>query len=132
MNSYENDKVKIIFSNKGGRIKEVLLKEYYKVKFDEENLRLVGKRTGKEYNLGDPIEVIVAGVDSDEGRIDFLMDGSYVPPTPKVKETKSAGSNNRSRKKKAKSPSPRLSLKTNSRGLRKARVSKSRRKSKTR
>ncbi|RMG80925.1 MAG: membrane protein insertase YidC [Bacteroidetes bacterium] len=30
----ENDDVKILFSNKGGRIKEVLLKNYYKIKVD--------------------------------------------------------------------------------------------------
>jgi len=97
--------------------------------FDEENLRLVGNKTGKVYAMGDIIEVVVASVDTDEGRVDFLMSGEYIAPTPRAKEVKVAKSHH---KKKSKPSKTRLSLKTNRRGLREARVSKSRRKGKTR
>lgn len=41
--------------------------------FDEENLRLVGRRSGRAYNLGDPIKILVAAADHQAGRIDFAL-----------------------------------------------------------
>lgn len=41
--------------------------------FDEENLMLVGKKTGRIFKLGDPVRVLVSAVDTDEGKIDFLL-----------------------------------------------------------
>ncbi|MCB0356669.1 MAG: ribonuclease R, partial [Bdellovibrionales bacterium] len=107
--------------------------------FDEENLYLRGKKTGKTYQLGDSLKVICAQVDSQDGRIDFVIfhEGRYIPPTPRLEDKrfvksgkKAAGK--KSGDKKAKSTKAGLSLKANRRGLRQARVSKSRRKGKTR
>lgn len=41
--------------------------------FDEDNLRLIGTRTGRRYAIGDPIKIIVAKVDIEGGKIDFLL-----------------------------------------------------------
>lgn len=41
--------------------------------FDEENLRLVGKRSGQVYALGDSIRVQVAACDHQVGRVDFVL-----------------------------------------------------------
>ncbi len=41
--------------------------------FDEEKLQLVGKRTGMRYSIGDSLEVTLANVSIDEGRIDFVL-----------------------------------------------------------
>jgi ribonuclease R len=43
--------------------------------FDEKNVRLVGKRSGRIIRVGDLIEVQVAAADVSEGRIDFLPAG---------------------------------------------------------
>ncbi|MCB0391665.1 MAG: ribonuclease R [Bdellovibrionales bacterium] len=116
---------------------ESLGNDYFE--FDEENLCLVGKKTGKTYNLGDSLKVLVAQVDSQDGRIDFVLseEGRYIPPTPRIEDNKSDKSREKFAKqktsqKKTKSSKTGLSLKTNSRGLRKTRVSKSRRKGKAR
>ena len=105
--------------------------------FDEENLCLVGKKTGKTYNLGDSLKVLVAQVDSQDGRIDFVLseEGRYIPPTPRVEDNKGAKPRKKSARKKSgdkktKSTKAGISLKANRRGLRKTRVSKSRRKGK--
>ncbi len=45
--------------------------DYYK--FDPVGHRLTGERSGKVYRLGDPISVVVARVDLDERKIDFLL-----------------------------------------------------------
>lgn len=39
--------------------------------FDEENLRLVSKRSGFSYTIGDPIKIRVDAADAIEGKIDF-------------------------------------------------------------
>ena len=41
--------------------------------FDEDNLRLVGKRTGLQWSIGDSIRVAVRSVDPEAGRIDLEL-----------------------------------------------------------
>jgi ribonuclease R len=41
--------------------------------FDEDNITLVGRKSGKVFRLGDTVRVLVAAVDTEEGRIDFLL-----------------------------------------------------------
>lgn len=41
--------------------------------FDEERLVLVGRRSGKSYEIGDPLRVQVAAADIQTGRIDFVI-----------------------------------------------------------
>lgn len=41
--------------------------------FDEENLRLIGNRTGLRYTIGDVVKVRVANADPEQGRIDFEL-----------------------------------------------------------
>ena len=84
--------------------------------FDEETLRLVGKKSGRSYCLGDQVKVQVVATNTDLGRIDFVLaegDGraATVDP-PQKKPAKKRGK-----------------TKNNRRGVRKARVRKSSRKS---
>lgn len=117
---------------------EALGNDYFE--FNEEKLTLIGKKTGKIYGLGDSLKVLVAQADSQEGRIDFVLSepGRYIPPTPKVegrsfagikKKRKKEKSGEKNHENKTKSSKAGFSLKTNRRGLRKTRVSKSRGKS---
>ena len=48
-----------------------MLDDYYQ--FDEENLKIVGERTKKEYNLGDKVKVEVVGADIVRRNIDFQL-----------------------------------------------------------
>ena len=48
-----------------------LKNDYYT--FDAVKHRLVGERSGMSYRLGDPITVIVARVDLDSRKIDFVL-----------------------------------------------------------
>lgn len=41
--------------------------------FDEENLRLIGSRTGKRFCIGDRVRVVVRSADPMQGRIDFVL-----------------------------------------------------------
>ena len=41
--------------------------------YDEENMRLVGKKSGISFEIGDPIKIIVANVDIEDGKIDFAL-----------------------------------------------------------
>lgn len=41
--------------------------------FDEDNLRLIGQRRGLRYSIGDSIQVLVAGVDTNLGKVDFEL-----------------------------------------------------------
>jgi ribonuclease R len=41
--------------------------------FDEEHMILFGKKTGKKFRLGDSVRVLVSAVDTEEGKIDFLL-----------------------------------------------------------
>lgn len=43
--------------------------------FDEENLRLVGKKSGMSYEIGEPIKVAVAKADIEQGQIDLVLAG---------------------------------------------------------
>ncbi len=89
--------------------------------FDQPNLRLVAKRSGLSYCIGDEIKVQVAAVDIDNGQIDF----SYGEQKNRTKP--------RARKVQAQKPSKgRRTTEDNRGGVRKARVSKSRRKGKAR
>jgi ribonuclease R len=44
--------------------------------FDEENLRLVGQRTGKVYNIGDVVKIQVAAADPELGQVNFILAGT--------------------------------------------------------
>lgn len=44
-----------------------------KLEYDEENLRLVAKRSGLTYQVGDKVEIIVNSVDIDLGQINFSL-----------------------------------------------------------
>jgi ribonuclease R len=46
-----------------------------KFEFDEENLELVGKKTGLSYQIGETVEVIVAAADPEHGQVDFVLKG---------------------------------------------------------
>ncbi|MCY4045084.1 MAG: ribonuclease R [Cellvibrionales bacterium] len=64
---------------------------------DLQKQRLVGERTRRVYRLGDPIHVLVSGVDKDERRIHLIPN------------TQAAGAPKKPRKRKAKSPLPPVS-----------------------
>ncbi|OFZ15939.1 MAG: ribonuclease R [Bdellovibrionales bacterium RBG_16_40_8] len=83
-------------------------------KFDEENLRLVGKRSGRAYSIGDIIQVQVAAADYQAGRIDFVL----------AKGDKASDAI----KKKSKPPQERRPHENNRRSVREARVSRHNRK----
>ena len=42
--------------------------------FDDQNMRLYGRRTGRVFKLGDALQVIVANVDVSAGKIDFHLE----------------------------------------------------------
>lgn len=48
-----------------------MMDDYYN--FDEKNIMLVGRRTGKVYRLGDEVIVKVSNVDTDKQEIDFRI-----------------------------------------------------------
>ncbi len=41
--------------------------------FDEENLRLTGRKSGLQYSIGDQVKVVVTGADIETGKIDFEL-----------------------------------------------------------
>ena len=41
--------------------------------FDEDRLMLFGRKTGKKFRLGDSVRVMVSSVDTEDGKIDFLL-----------------------------------------------------------
>jgi ribonuclease R len=49
-------------------------RDYYH--FDPVGHRLVGERTGGTYRLGDTLKVVVAAVNLDDRKIDFVLPGS--------------------------------------------------------
>ncbi len=78
--------------------------------FDEQKLRLVGKKSGMSYEVGDTLRVVVAKADTELGQIDFVL------PEDKTRVGK------------ARTTLPKhSSLKDRSRGLRKSRLSRPRR-----
>ncbi len=83
--------------------------------FDEENLRLFGKRSGMSYSIGDVVQVLVASVDTEAGRIGFQLAGS-----------EEIGAPTRDAKKNRKNVQKRGKTKNHSRGVRKERISKRR------
>lgn len=88
------------------------------LEFDSEQMRLVAPRSGLEYCIGDPMKIVVAATNIDDGRIDFVLAGG--------EETKHVA------EKTNKSPKKRGEAENHRRGVRKARVSGSRRKGKAR
>jgi len=44
--------------------------------YDEENLKLVAKRSGQSYSLGDKVKVTVDMVDIEQGQINFALEGA--------------------------------------------------------
>lgn len=49
--------------------------------FDEENLTLVAKRSGKSFKMGDIVKVTVSLVDIEQGQINFVLDKSAASTT---------------------------------------------------
>lgn len=69
--------------------------------FDEENYRVVGRRTGKTYTLGDAVRIRVSSVNMEKKQLDYLMlenDGEQ-NDEPVVRAEQKKKSNRRSRKK---------------------------------
>ena len=96
--------------------------------FDEESLNLVGKRSGRVYQIGDRLNVTVANVDTNEGKIDFVL-GS-VSGSPKDEESELGADLHR--KTDRNDDKKRGKAAKNRRGLRSSRLSKRRGKAKTR
>ncbi len=63
-----------------------LSSDYYE--FDEDNYRLVGRRTKRIYNLGDKVRYRVERANLERRQLDFSLieDEGYVPPIPKKGE----------------------------------------------
>lgn len=58
--------------NVDGLVKiEELASEY--LEYDEDNLRLVGKKSGVSYRIGDELKICIANVNIDQGQIDFTL-----------------------------------------------------------
>ena len=72
-----------------------LKRDYYQ--FDPAHHRLVGERTGRSYQLGDRLEVVVVRVDMEERKIDFDLAGTDADK-PGI-NTKRRGKKDKSRKK---------------------------------
>ncbi len=83
--------------------------------FDQQNLRLVGKRTGQSFSLGDILKVRVVAADPEAGKVDFELVGV------EIESSKGSDENRKYVQKRGKTE--------NNRGrVRKERVSKRRRK----
>ena len=82
--------------------------------FDEETLRLIGKKSGVSYKIGDPMKVQVAATDTQDGKIDFLP----LTESGRVKDSTEAPKSHRERR----------PPKEDRGRVRKARVSRGRRK----
>jgi ribonuclease R len=80
--------------------------------FDEENLRLVARNSGTAFEIGEPLKIMVARVDTDLGQIDFVL------PEAQKKNVVT---------KPSKPSQKRGSPKEHSRGVRKSRLSQPRR-----
>lgn len=63
-----------------------LSSDYYE--FDEDNYRLVGRRTKRIYNLGDKVRFRVERANLERRQLDFSLieDEGYIPPVPKKGE----------------------------------------------
>ncbi|MDR0711360.1 MAG: RNB domain-containing ribonuclease, partial [Prevotellaceae bacterium] len=69
--------------------------------FDEDNYRVVGRRTGKTYTLGDAVRIRVSNVNMEKKQLDYLMleDDDEQDDKLVVKEERKKKSSRRSRKK---------------------------------
>lgn len=102
--------------------------------FDEENLKLVGRKSGMAYEIGEPIRIVVAKADHELGQIDFVLaEGKPMGKNSSRErflrslETKTARGEE-SHAKKARGPfSQRGPRKDDSRGSRRTRLSQPRR-----
>lgn len=94
-------------------------------KFDDEHLRLVGKRSGFVYQIGQVVIIQVASTDPDRGQIDFILAGDKRSMHNGVK----GGDYKNKSHARSKHAEKRRSAKNNRRRVRKARVSKRFRKS---
>jgi ribonuclease R len=84
----------------------------------EEKMRLVGQKSGMSYEVGQPMRVIVARADVDQGQIDFVL--AEPPDRATHQESKHVASS-------SKDLSKRRPSKDDSRSVRKSRVSRPRR-----
>ncbi|MFT5312662.1 MAG: ribonuclease R [Paraglaciecola sp.] len=66
-----------------------LKSDYYQ--FDAVKQHLLGEKSGTVYRLGDQLEVNVAGVNLDERKIDFVLDGAEQIEAKKPKKPKKRG-----------------------------------------
>ncbi len=73
-----------------------LKSDYYH--FDAARHMLTGENSGKTYRLGDPIEIVVARVDLDDRKIDFVLPDSGEEQRPARKKKGKKGNKNRKRK----------------------------------
>tara|TARA_B100000749_G_scaffold280771_1_gene278672 strand:+ start:171455 stop:173629 length:2175 start_codon:yes stop_codon:yes gene_type:complete len=81
--------------NVDGLVKiEELANEY--MEFDQEQMCLVGRKSGYTVSIGDEMEVLVANVNIDLGQIDFSLGGDH--PKPLKTESKSAEKPNREKR----------------------------------
>lgn len=83
--------------------------------FDEENYCVVGRGTGRRFQLGDPLKIRIANANLEKKQLDFAL--AEMPLKPVEKQTASLKKSARSRK--AKSPIPPKSV------LKKAKTTKS-------
>lgn len=91
--------------------------------FDEENLRLVGRKSGMAFEIGEPLRIQVAKADIELGQIDFVLPED-ARPLKRYQETRDK---NVRMEKPSKSVQKRRSPKNNSRSSGKSRVSQPRR-----
>ena len=84
--------------------------------FDEENLKLFGKRTGISYSIGDTVKVEVVRVDTEAGKVEFRLSADHEVPRAPTRDAK----------KNRKDVQKRRKVKNHSRGVRKERISKRR------
>ena len=99
--------------------------------FDEENLRLVAKKSGMTYSIGDLLKVQVAATDSDQGRVDFVLAGGegLVQSSRRKQQEKQEKQKKQEKPSKKRSASTKHSHSSRSGGARKARRKSSPRKS---
>ena len=64
--------------------------EYYH--FDPIGHRLTGERSGQIYRLGDPMQIVVAAVNMDDRKIDFILDPESSPEQKGKQKTKKGDS----------------------------------------
>ncbi len=94
--------------------------------FDEEKLRLVGRKSGMAYEIGDPIQVVVAKADIEAGQIDFVLPGNTYTARADAERPKRKGPDRAVDKAKP-AFSKRGPGKNDSRGVRRSRFSQPRR-----